>query len=127
METGQLGRALLLVEVDDEVREVIAELCESAGWRVVQVPSEADALSELDHGVWSALLAHSGTVQSGELLQRARAIHPRVRIVLMTAGSALPIPREADALLQKPFSAHQLREALSDRGSPAPSTPALRC
>jgi hypothetical protein len=38
-----------------------------------------------------------------------------VRIVLMTAGSRLPVPREADALLQKPFSALQLREALGQR------------
>jgi CheY-like chemotaxis protein len=116
MQTAKRERpTLLLVEGDGEVREVIAELLDAAGWRVVAAESERDGLALLESEVWEALLAHVGTVESGELLRRARGLHPRVRIVLMTAGSRLPVPREADALLQKPFSALQLREALGQR------------
>jgi hypothetical protein len=40
----------------------------------------------------------------------------------MTAGSAQPIPAEADALLHKPFSAAQLESALVGQGPPTPSS-----
>jgi CheY-like chemotaxis protein len=112
---------VLILEVDTEVREVIAELAESLGWRAVQAATEAEAFALLEGGDWSALLAHAGSVHDAELLWRVRRRHPRVRIVLMTAGSAQPIPSEADALLHKPFSAAQLEAALGERGSPAPS------
>jgi CheY-like chemotaxis protein len=104
--------ALLLLEPEAEVREVIAELLEQAGWRVVQASGEPQALALLESEIWDALLAHVGTVGSGELLRRARKLRPRLRIVLMTAGSTLPVPPEADALLLKPFSAHLLQKAL---------------
>ena len=112
---------VLILEVEDEVREVIAELVESLGWRAVQAANEGEASALLDAAPWSALLAHASSVRSSELLRRARSLHPQARIVLMTAGSAHPIPPEADALLHKPFSAAQLEEALGDRASRAPS------
>jgi CheY-like chemotaxis protein len=122
MDTAKRERPeILIVEAEDEVREVIAELVESLGWRVVQAASDAEASALLDTSVWTALLAHASSVQGGGLLRRARALQPRVRIVLMTAGSALPMPPEADALLHKPFSSAQLEAALSDRAAPGPS------
>jgi DNA-binding response OmpR family regulator len=115
-------RVLMLIEPDPDVREVIAELVEEAGWRVVRTRDAAEALALLQIEAWDVLLAHAGSVEGSPVLQRARSRYPGARIVLMTAGTALPVSLEADALLLKPFTTRQLRHALEGPGSPTPPT-----
>jgi signal transduction histidine kinase len=110
------GRMVLLVDDDPQVRTSVAAMLRELGHRVIDVDSGREALHLLRGDAGFNLLltdqAMPGMI-GGELALRARALHPGLRVLIMTgyAGTdALPI--RDGTLLRKPFDLAELRAAL---------------
>ncbi|HWQ00344.1 MAG TPA: ATP-binding protein, partial [Vicinamibacterales bacterium] len=112
----------LIVEDDEAIRVLLVRLLERRGYRVVHAANGVEALAYLDAGAPDLVVCdlRMPRVNGIELYRRATATRPSLaRRFLLVTGDA---PNEEAArlvaaagvpLLQKPFSAAQLDEALS--------------
>lgn len=122
---------VLLVEDEEEARKFMCHALIAAGLRCVTAGSVAEALDRLDQENISAMVLDWGLDRSGsEVLQVAKELRPLLPVIVM---SGLPFDvrtdaalHQADAFLQKPFSAavlvSQVRQAIGRRQS-LPSIP----
>lgn len=105
-------RTILVADDDLVIRRVLTMLLDDAGYRVVAVASTAAALAvdePYDLALVDAYLDARVRTDLPDELQRR---DPRVRIVVM---SGMPVAEHypfADAVLEKPFSAEELRAAI---------------
>lgn len=111
------SRHIVLLEDEDMVREVVAELLESAGYRVSAFARAADALRrvETDPSV-SLLLTDLGLPDSAgdEVAQQAQQVHPNLPVLFIT-GSHSPKRLAGEAwLLRKPFAEAELLAMVAD-------------
>ena len=105
---------VLVVDGDEEVRNVIEDLLIDRGFEVHQAANADEAVLELRGNPFDVLLCHLAllrSVRSG-LNQRVRALHPTPRVVAMSASGTPARSDEANASLSKPFSRSQLLDAL---------------
>lgn len=120
-ETGR-GETVLLVEDDDMFRDLVSEVLESNGYRVLAADCPATAAPmcrepriEVDVLVSDLVMPDGNGV---DLAARMRSRYPRLRVVLMSGYSDEDLaPREldestADEFLHKPFSIGSLLEAV---------------
>jgi two-component system, cell cycle sensor histidine kinase and response regulator CckA len=112
------SRTVLLVEDIDEVRAVLQEQLEQAGYGVLCATNGREALEILEREGTSVDVVLTDVVMPVmggiELERRLHARHPEVPCVLMT-GYAPGMPGERDAesaVLAKPFSTKELLLAL---------------
>jgi CheY-like chemotaxis protein len=111
-----LGERILVVEDQAQVRAVLAELLERAGYAVTAVSHGEDALAA--GGSFDLLLTDivMPGISGVELAERMRADHPDLRIVFTSgyAGDRLEGALEqVDAtFLQKPYRGDELRKAI---------------
>jgi two-component system, cell cycle sensor histidine kinase and response regulator CckA len=122
------SETILVVEDDDQVRAAARRVLEGDGYTVRAAADLDEALASVrEHGQPDILL--TDVIMPGgtgiELAERIQAMHPRVRIVLMsgyTDRSFFETRTMPPALtvLQKPFTretlAGKIREALASRG-----------
>ena len=106
---------VLVVDDDDAVRPMVADLTEAMGHHVLVAANGADALAILEGEAIDILI--TDIVMPGmngyELAERAHRLRPDMAILCMTAfplaqGNAL----NCSAVLRKPFRAAQLKAAL---------------
>ncbi|WP_336491942.1 ATP-binding protein [Methylobacterium nigriterrae] len=131
--TGSVG-CVLLVEDDDEVAALVAEMLGQLGYEVVRVASARAALGALANGrvvdvVVSDIMMPGGMngVDLARELRRRRAELP----VLLTSGYAEAAKRDADAegirILPKPYLLTELAAALQTaRGQNLTGEPSTR-
>ena len=115
---------VLLVEDDDDNREIMADLLVEAGCRVTAVSNGTDALREIERGSADVVVTDMGLPGRGGL-ELARAARGRMPVVLVT-GHARYEGMEGledglvEAVLVKPFEPEQLvaavRSAAAGRG-----------
>jgi CheY-like chemotaxis protein len=109
------GIRILLVEDDDELRGITAELLELLGHSVVQAGDADGAMRMLDGCNVDVLMTDislPGT--SGEALaQRARAMRPGLRVIY-AAGQLPHTSLDNCSVLLKPFSVERLMGVLSN-------------
>jgi PAS domain S-box-containing protein len=111
-----LGERILVVEDQTQVRAVLAELLERAGYAVTAVSDAEEALAA--GGDFDLLLTDivMPGISGVELAERMRADHPELRIVFTSgyAGDRLEGALEQiDAtFLQKPYQGDELRTAI---------------
>ena len=114
---------VLVVEDEPSVRALAATVLRHRGYSVVDVPSGAAALEQLDRGLTPDLLLCDVVMPSmngHQVAEAVRARHPRVRVVYMSGydnHAMFPHGTRADgAFIQKPFSpadlCRQVRSAL---------------
>ncbi|MGE0453272.1 MAG: PAS domain S-box protein [Vicinamibacteria bacterium] len=116
---------VLLVEDQQQLREITRELLESLGYAVLEAPSPGDALTLCEkHGGEIHLLLTDVVmpVMNGkELAERVKAIRPRIRTLFTSGYTADTIGRRGVLepgvwFIEKPFSldslARKLREVL---------------
>jgi two-component system, cell cycle sensor histidine kinase and response regulator CckA len=128
VETGD--ETVLLVEDDDRVRTVVAELLESAGYEVLQArnPEEAIAIAEQNERLQLLLTDIVMPRMNGrQLAEKVRAVRPGLRDVFMS-GYTDHVMMDHGILgseaffLQKPFTSTSLllkvREALASGPRP---------
>jgi PAS domain S-box-containing protein len=109
---------VLLVEDDPAVRRVIRLQLVNLGYPVLEAEHSADALMILSNvptvGIVVSDVVMPGGMDGHALCQQARQRAPHIKTLLMSGyadGSGLA-PSDETALLRKPFSATELRQAL---------------
>jgi two-component system OmpR family response regulator len=118
---------VLLVEDDDDNRELMSEVLESAGYEVLAAASGADGLRALAERSVDVVVTDVGMPGMGglEVARAAKEIAPAVPVVVVTGYAerediADARGREVDALLVKPIDPDALTAAvagvMTDRG-----------
>jgi len=108
---------ILVIERNDEVRDTVRRMLESAGHHVIATGVPADGLSVLSRHRIDIVLTcrmHSVFENGLSLPAMIRAIQPRSAIVLSTGWSAEKVdPVPFDAVLPKPFTTAQLEATIA--------------
>jgi signal transduction histidine kinase len=115
---------VLIVDDNEDVREVAALIVSSLGYQVVSAPDGAQALvlieSTRDIDLMVSDVVMSGGIDGVELARRARSLRPGLPILLMSGYPAKAGGAEASEfpVLRKPYRrdalARQIRAALGD-------------
>jgi two-component system, OmpR family, response regulator len=112
---------VLLVEDDDDNRELMAEVLTSSGFEVVSASSGQDGLKQLSEHSIDVVVTDVGMPGMGglEMARAAKAIAPQVPVVIVTGWAerediARARGREVDAVLIKPVDPDALTQAVSD-------------
>jgi CheY-like chemotaxis protein len=111
---------VLLVEDDDDNRELMAEVLAAAGWRVHSVAGGREALRILSERSVDVVVTDLGMPGMGglELVRAAKAIAPSVPVVVVTGWTGREDVdqargREVAAVLVKPVDPPKLQEAVA--------------
>jgi CheY-like chemotaxis protein len=114
------GASVLLVEDDDDNRELMAEVLTAAGYTVHSVASGSDALRTLSERSVDVVVTDLGMPGMGglEMARAAKAIAPAVPVVVVTGWTEREDVerargREVDAVLLKPVDPEALTEAVA--------------
>jgi CheY-like chemotaxis protein len=112
---------VLLVEDDDDNRELMAEVLASMGWQVVAAASGQEALKALAEGPVDVVVSDVGMPGMGgiELAKAAKAVAPTVPIVIVTGWAerediASARGKHVDAVLIKPVDPDALTQTVSE-------------
>jgi CheY-like chemotaxis protein len=115
------GLRVLLVEDDDDNRELMAEVLESSGCRVLSAASGQDGLKTLSENPIDVVVTDVGMPGMGglEMARAAKAMAPEVPVVIVTGWAerediASARGKEVDAVLIKPVDPEALTQAVSD-------------
>jgi DNA-binding response OmpR family regulator len=108
--------SFLVVDEDEGVVRLLQVVLGGAGHVVHSLSTAEQAIVDLEHPYWDALVVEVQLPKmSGlELAARARLAHPGMPIVVMSADDAGGLEREAqrcgaDAFISKPFSPRAFR------------------
>lgn len=126
---GDVARTVLIVEDDDDIRDVVSHIIERAGYQVLQARNGREALDQLQphaHELCLVLLDLMMPVMSGAEFLRAvskvRFVVPP--IVVLSAIADRERPPGAAAYVRKPSSEAELLRivrAYCDDARPPPS------
>jgi len=112
---------VLLVEDDDDNRELMSEVLESAGYRVLSAAGGAEGLKTLAETSVDVVVTDIGMPGMGglEMARAAKEIAPNVPVVVVTGWAerediARARGREVDAVLVKPVDPEQLTNAVGE-------------
>ncbi len=123
------GLRVLLVEDDDDNRELMAEVLSASGYEVLPAASGPDGLKTLSERSVDVVVTDVGMPGMGglEMARAAKAIAPTVPVLIVTGWAerediASARGREVDAVLVKPVDPEALTAAVADairaRGHP---------
>jgi two-component system OmpR family response regulator len=112
---------VLLVEDDDDNRELMAEVLASSGCEVLSAATGQEGLKTLSEHSVDVVVTDIGMPGMGglEMARAAKAIAPRVPVVVVTGWAerddiASARGREVDAVLIKPVDPDALTRTVSD-------------
>ena len=116
------GHRVLLVEDDDDNRELMAEVLEASGWEVVSAATGQEGLKALSEQAVDVVLTDVGMPGMGglEMARAAKAIAPSVPVVVVTGWAESDDiarargQREVDAVLVKPIDPDALIGTVGD-------------
>jgi CheY-like chemotaxis protein len=118
---------VLLVEDDDDNRELMSEVLEAAGFVVARAASGAEALEALAASPVDVVVTDVGMPGMGglELARAAKALAPRVPIIAVTGFAerddiAGAHGRDIDAVLVKPVEPDALTRTIGEVARRAP-------
>ncbi len=104
------ARLVLLAEDDEDQRELLAEVLEFEGYRVLQAANAQAVVTHLrEHP--DALLMDLHGISSPEVSQALEQTQPRPALVVVSADRHLPVAARAlnaDAFLAKPYDLDDL-------------------
>jgi CheY-like chemotaxis protein len=108
---------ILLVDDNDDVREITALVLRDCGHHVIEASSGSTALRllEADAGVDLLIADFAMPEMSGtELLERVRTKYPAIRSVFITGYSEKQLSEmfTSEIVITKPFSTEQLTRAV---------------
>src|SRR5512138_3037933 len=112
---------VLLVEDDDDNRELMAEVLTSSGYEVLPAASGREGLKKLSERSVDVVVTDVGMPGMGglEMARAAKAIAPSVPVVIVTGWAerediASARGRDVDAVLIKPVDPDALTQAVAD-------------
>jgi CheY-like chemotaxis protein len=126
---AKAGATIVLVDDNDDVREVTALLLSKLGYKVIGAESGAKALSLLENGTAADLLIADFSMpdMSGvELSEKVRSGWPAVKVLFVTGYADVPGFREqlsGETVVKKPFTIKQLETALAGALNAPPHAP----
>lgn len=102
---------MLIVEDDQSLSMLLTRVLTRSGEMAVSVPTAEDALVQIEHNTWDALLAdvHLPGMTGLDLVAQVRTEDPWLAVLLMSGDPAPGLPDRArdagaDAFLPKPFT-----------------------
>jgi CheY-like chemotaxis protein len=112
----QYGKWILLVEDDEDIRRLLADLLTDEGYRVDEAPDGAEALVKMDQRHYDVILSdyHMPRIDGGTLLHLSRILSPDCPVILASCDPEFPtlsgngLLHEAYASLSKPFDLEHL-------------------
>jgi CheY-like chemotaxis protein len=117
----QSGVRVLLVEDDDDNRELMAEVLTASGCQVLSAASGQEGLKTLSEHSIDVVVTDVGMPGMGglEMARAAKAIAPTVPVVIVTGWAerddiARARGRDVDAVLIKPVDPDALTAAVND-------------
>jgi DNA-binding response OmpR family regulator len=123
---------ILLLEDDEDLRELVADLLQAEGYEVVGVGSAQEALTVAGRSDFHLLLTDvrmAGEADGVAVLEAVKSRARHLRSIVMTGFADLEVPvraarLQADDYLTKPFEGHELlrcvRSVLDRDEAPAP-------
>jgi CheY-like chemotaxis protein len=112
---------VLLVEDDDDNRELMAEVLASSGYEVVSASSGQDGLKTLSESSVDVVVTDVGMPGMGglEVARAAKAIAPSVPVIIVTGWAerddiTSARGKDVDAILIKPVDPDALTQAVND-------------
>ncbi len=125
MPSAQTGRAapahILVVDDEESIRDLCARVLARAGYAVVTAPSGEEAVVRLAQDSFDLLISdiRMPGISGLEVLERAKATFPQIRVVLITGfGTPQMLTRAqqsgADRILTKPFNPIELLAAVRE-------------
>src|SRR5512133_3777462 len=125
----QSGLRVLLVEDDDDNRELMAEVLAASGYQVFSAATGQEGLKTLAEHSVDVVVTDVGMPGMGglEMARAAKAIAPKVPVVVVTGWAerddiASARGRDVDAVLIKPVDPEALTQMVTDvaqrRGRP---------
>lgn len=116
---------VLVVDDDQEVREVVGSMLEQLGYSVDMAVDADSALDKLETAAPGIDLLLSDIVMPGSmdgvaLAQRVRARHPEMPVVLATGYTERAVSEHGFRVLAKPFDVAVLKRVLSEQLASAP-------
>lgn len=103
-----MTHTVLVVDDDRAVLEVIADMLDDLGCRVLTASSGADALNELKRNEKISILItdiNMPEMDGHELAERARALRPELRILQLSGRERR---RDGYPMIRKPFTEDEL-------------------
>lgn len=113
------GQVVLLVDDNQDIREASQHLLMAGGFVVRSASDATEALGLVNGGLVPDILLSDivmpGSMHGVELARRVRALHPEVRVVLVTGYSdvADDASNEGYAVMRKPYDLARLTEVLA--------------
>ena len=112
---------ILVVEDDDGIRDLVDRVLREGGYETRVAPNGLEALGLLETDAWCDLLLTDllmPEMAGDELVRRARALHPNLKVLYLTAYSdRLFAERSAlwedEAFIDKPITINGPRQAVS--------------
>lgn len=108
---------VLVVDDQEMVRGLLAQMLKKLGYSVTLVASGDEAMSALEHAAADASCVLLDLTMPGEdggqAFARIRARYAQLPIVFMSGYEPQSVPK-ADGFLHKPFTLNDLRRALSE-------------
>lgn len=110
---------VLLVEDDDDNRELMAEVLAAAGFEVVSAATGKDALRSLSARPVDVIVTDVGMPGMGglELAAAARKVAPSVPVIVVTGWAEredIAASKDVEAVLVKPVDPDVLAQAVAD-------------
>ncbi len=112
---------ILVVDDEESIRDLCARVLTRAGYAVVTAPSGEEAVARLAQDSFDLLISdiRMPGISGLEVLERAKATFPQIRVVLITGfGTPQMLTRAqqsgADRILTKPFNPIELLAAVRE-------------
>jgi len=112
---------VLVVDDEESIRDLCARVLSRAGYSVSTAPNGEDAVALLTREAFALVISdiRMPGISGLEVLERAKATHPGIRVVLITGfGTPQMLTRAqqsgADRILTKPFNPMELLAAVRE-------------
>ena len=112
---------ILVVDDEESIRDLCARVLSRAGYTVITAPSGEDAVALLTREAFALVISdiRMPGISGLEVLERAKATYPEIRVVLITGfGTPQMLTRAqqsgADRILTKPFNPMELLAAVRE-------------
>ena len=112
---------VLVVDDEESIRDLCARVLSRAGYTVITAPSGEDAVALLTREAFALVISdiRMPGISGLEVLERAKATYPEIRVVLITGfGTPQMLARAqqsgADRILTKPFNPMELLAAVRE-------------